>query len=159
MLRNLICILFTTTLILVVVNTVYAEKYKDVQSLRYEFEDGGKVDKTDGRKIDIRETFPNCNCPCKPIVFAPIERDQHNSPMLTLPCKPVVFAPIERGNACRYPAVVYSTNCIYSTNCRPNAYYQNNTCRTPHTQNIRYVPNVRQKCTNFTIIKTPPIGR
>ncbi|MDR2345625.1 MAG: hypothetical protein LBE18_06130 [Planctomycetaceae bacterium] len=145
MLRNLICILFTTVLILVVVNTVYAEKYKDVQSLLYEFDDGGKVDKTsdrkidktntgkvdktEGGKVDIRKPIPTYDCPCNPIVFAPIDR----------------------GNACRTPVVVY-------TICHPNVYYPN-TCCTPYIPNVRCVPscvpNIRRRYTNFTIRRCP----
>ncbi|MDR1479143.1 MAG: hypothetical protein LBJ00_09390 [Planctomycetaceae bacterium] len=112
MFKNTIYILFTTALIFIVNDAVYAEKHKDVQSLLYEFEDGGKVDKEKPvpEQIPIQQNPLRCCCPCKPVVFAPVER-----------CCP------------RYPGVIYSNMCPNNT-----YYYSNNIRCVPYTNRRCY---------------------
>jgi hypothetical protein len=130
--------LFTTALLLVVVNTGYAEKHKDVQSLRYEFEDS--------EKVEIKKPVP----PASP--FSPILPVPH----CDCSCKPVVFAPIERGDCVPRPTVV-----VYRNICQQNTYYNRDICcgknirpqcNTVYRQNpcynanIRCIKNTRPQC-------------
>jgi hypothetical protein len=138
MFKKTICILFTTALLLVVVNTVYAEQHKDVQSLRYEFEDS--------EKVEIKKPVPTASS------FSPILP----VPNCDCSCKPVVFAPIERGYYAPRPTVV-----VYSNICQHNTYYNNDIhcvknirpqCNTvcPYNSyyngNVRCIKNTRPKC-------------
>jgi hypothetical protein len=83
-------------------NTTYAEGHKDIQSLQYEFEGDKKVIKAE----------------------KPAPQPQYNYSCNTCqPCKPVVFAPLER--TCRPPVVVYTVV------CQPNTYSKNNIRHVP----------------------------
>jgi hypothetical protein len=63
MFKSKIFTLFTTAIMLVTVNTIYAENHKDVQALRYEFEDNEKTDLEKFTPKQIQPQTPKSNSP------------------------------------------------------------------------------------------------